>query len=93
MTDNTVKTFDGYEVTTYSYIASVKNATLTTYEIEVEALDLAAIIEKWSELGKCLYDCARFGLEEWEEPVYDPNTKQHVNHNNPGEHVALSPAM
>ena len=93
MSDDTVKTFDGYEVTTHSYVASVENTTLTTYEIEVEAPDLAAIIENWSELGRCLYDCTRFGLEEWEEPIYDPNTKQQVNHNNPGEDVELSPEI
>ena len=93
MSDDTVKTFDGYEVTTHNYIASVGNTTLRTYEIEVEAPDLATIVENWSELGKCLYDCTQFGLEEWEEPIYDPDTEQYVNHQNPGEDVELSPEI
>ncbi len=93
MSDDTVKTFDGYEVTTHSYIVGVGNTTLTTYQIEVEAPDLGAIIENWSELGRCLYDCTRFGLEEWEEPIYDPDTEQYVNHQNPGEEVELSPKI
>ena len=93
MSDDTVKTFDGYEVTTHNYIASVGNTTLRTYEIEVEAPDLATIVENWSELGRCLYDCTQFGLEEWEEPIYDPDTKQYVDHQSPGEDVELSPEI
>jgi hypothetical protein len=93
MSDDMVKTFDGYEVTTHSYIASVGNTTLRTYEIEVEAPDLATIVENWSELGRCLYDCTQFGLEEWEEPIYDPDTKQYVDHQSPGEDVELSPEI